>query len=95
MQYLDMGFYLGIGGVLTYEGQKKLTKTVEAMPIERLLLETDCPYLTPVPIRHNRERNSSVYLTYVRDRIAELKGLTPDEVEQISWDNACRFYGIS
>ncbi|MDO4960486.1 MAG: TatD family hydrolase [Eubacteriales bacterium] len=97
MQYLDMGFYLGIGGVLTYEGQKKLTKTVETMPVERILLETDCPYLTPAPVRKTIEksaRNSSVYLTYVRDRIAELKGVAPDVVERVTYENACRFYGI-
>ena len=92
--YLDMGFYLGIGGVLTYEGQKKLTKTVEFMPLDRILLETDCPYLTPVPIRKNRERNSSVYLSYVCDRIAEIKGLPREYIEQATWENACRFYGI-
>ena len=62
LEYIDMGFYIGIGGVLTYEGQKKLTKVVESMPLDRLLLETDCPYLTPVPIRKDRERNSSAYL---------------------------------
>lgn len=93
-EYLDMGFYLGIGGVLTYEGQKKLTKTVESMPLDRLLLETDCPYLTPVPIRKNRERNCSLYLNHVVDKIAELKGITPQEVEKTTWENAHRFYGI-
>lgn len=93
-QYLAMGFYLGIGGVLTYEGQKKLTKTVEFMPLDRILLETDCPYLTPVPIRKNRERNSSAYLGYVCDKIAEIKGLSRERVEQATWENACRFYGI-
>ncbi len=93
-QYLEMGFYIGIGGVLTYEGQKKLLKTVTEMPLDRLLLETDCPYLTPVPIRKNRERNNSAYLCYVRDKIAELKGISPEEVESATWQNACRFYRI-
>ena len=95
MQYLEMGYYIGIGGVLTYEGQKKLTKTVEAMPLDRILLETDCPYLTPVPIRKEQERNSSAYLTYVRDRIAEVRGITPEAVEAAAWENACRFYGLA
>lgn len=94
LRYIDMGFYLGIGGVLTYEGQKKLSKTVEAMPLNRLLLETDCPYLTPVPIRTDRERNSSAYLNYVVDKIAELRGITAGEVEAASWENAHIFYGI-
>lgn len=94
-QYLDMGFYIGIGGVLTYEGQKKLTKTVMEMPLDRLLLETDCPYLTPVPVRKERERNYSAYLTFVRDRIAEIRGISPEEVEAAAFENACRFYRIT
>ena len=93
-QYLDLGFYIGVGGVLTYEGQKKLSKTVLEMPLDRLLLETDCPYRTPVPLRKEKERNYSPYLSYVRDRIAELKSITPEEAEQAAWENACRFYGI-
>lgn len=96
LQYVDMGFYLGIGGVITYAGQKKLTKTLEAVPMERVLLETDCPYLTPAPARadHGWERNSSLYLPYVIEKIAEIKGMVPREVEQITWDNANRFFGI-
>ncbi len=93
-KYLDMGFYIGIGGVLTYEGQKKLTKVVEALPMDRLLLETDCPYLTPVPVRTDRERNLSGYLRFVVDRISELKGIDKAEIEAVSWENANRFYGI-
>lgn len=94
LEYLDMGFYIGIGGVLTYEGQKKLTKVVKSMPLDRLLLETDCPYLTPVPIRKDRERNSSAYLNYVVDKICELRGISAEEIESLSWNNAHRFYGI-
>ena len=94
IEYMDMGFYIGIGGVLTYDGQKKLTKVVQSMPLDRLLLETDCPYLTPVPIRKDRERNSSAYLNYVVDKICELRGISVEETESLSWDNAHRFYGI-
>lgn len=96
LNYIEMGYYLGIGGVLTYEGQKKLTKTVEAVPMERILLETDCPYLTPVPIREKGKwsRNSSEYLPYVIRKIAGIKKTTPEEVERITWENANRFYRI-
>lgn len=96
LNYLDMGFYLGFGGVITYEGQRKLTKVLEATPIDRILLETDCPYLTPDPIRvpGTYVRNSSRYLKYVIEKIAAIKGLTPLEVEDATWENAKRFYGI-
>ncbi len=94
IKYLNMGYYIGVGGVLTYDGQKKLTRVVEMLPMDRLLLETDCPYLTPVPIRKDRERNLSNYLNFVVDKISELKGLSREEVEAATWDNAHRFYGI-
>ena len=96
LEYLDMGYYLGFGGVITYEGQKKLTKALEATPLERILLETDCPYLTPVPVREKGHwsRNSSAYLPHVIERIAEIKKVAPEEIERITWDNACRFYRI-
>ena len=90
--YIKMGFYLGFGGVVTYEGQRKLTKVLGVTPIERIVLETDCPYLAPAP--HRYERNSSLYLPLVRDKIAEIKGLIPEEVEQATWENALRVYRI-
>ena len=92
-EYVRMGFYLGLGGVVTYEGQKKLTKVLAAVPLSQIVLETDCPYLAPVP--HRGERNNSTYLAYVRDRIAELKGVSPEEIERVTWENACRVYGIA
>ena len=91
-EYVSMGYYLGFGGVVTYEGQRKLTKVLEHVSIEHILLETDCPYLAPTP--HRGERNSSLYLPAVRDRIAEIKGLSPDEVEKITWENGCRLFGL-
>ena len=95
-EYLEMGCYLGFGGVITYEGQKKLTKSLEITPLDRILIETDCPYLTPVPIREKgtEVRNDSTYLPYVIKRVAEIKGVEPQEIEDISFKNACRFYGI-
>ena len=92
-EYLKMGFYLGIGGVLTFKNAKKLKEAVEIAPIERLLLETDCPYLAPVPNRG--KRNDSTNIHYVAEELARLKGMTPEEVIRITEENARRFYRIS
>lgn len=91
-EYLNMGFYLGIGGVVTFTNAKKLKEVVTYMPMDRLVLETDCPYLSPVPNRG--KRNSSLNLPYVADAVASLKGITPTEVIQISRENAYRLYRI-
>ena len=91
-QYLSMGFYLGIGGVLTFTNGRKLKEVVEYAPLESLLLETDCPYLAPVP--HRGKRNSSLYLPYVVQEIARLKNIDYDTVIRVTCENAKRFYGI-
>ena len=93
---LGMGFYLGFGGVITYEGQKKLTKVLEITPADRILIETDCPYLTPAPVRIKEVnvRNDSTYLSYVINRAAEIRGMEPKELEAISYENGCRFYNV-
>ncbi len=90
--YTDMGFYLGIGGVVTFKNSRKLKKVVTNIPLEHLLLETDCPYMAPEPNRG--KRNSSLYLTSVVDTIAELKGITPEEVEDVTWNNAMDLFQI-
>ena len=89
-QYLDMGLYLGIGGVVTYKNGRKLKEVVQKAPLSRLLLETDCPYLSPVPYRG--KRNCSLNLPLVAEAIAELKGITREEVIKATWENACRVY---
>ena len=61
-------------------------------PLDRILIETDAPYLTPVPFRG--KRNHSAHLSYVIEKLAEWKGVTPAEMERITWDNAVRFYGL-
>ncbi len=91
-EYRKMGLYLGIGGVLTFKNAKKLKETVLESPMEYLLLETDCPYLAPVPNRG--KRNDSRMLKYVVQELAALKGITPEEVIRITEENARRFYGI-
>ena len=88
--YAELGFYLGIGGVVTYKTSKKLKKVVEGMPLERLLLETDCPYLSPETKRG--ERNTSLNLHEVVREIAKIKGTTEKEVEKVTWDNAEKLF---
>lgn len=85
-----MGYFIGVGGVLTFKNARKLVQTVEAIPMERILLETDCPYMAPEP--HRGSRNSSLNLPYVVAKIAELKGITTEEVERITEENAYRLF---
>ena len=73
-----MGFYFGFGGVVTFKNAKKAVEAVEAIPIEKLLLETDCPYMAPEPNRG--KRNYSGYLPYVAEEIAALKGAAAEDV---------------
>lgn len=91
-EYLDMGFYLGIGGVITFKNAKKLKEVVEYAPIEQIVLETDCPYLAPEPNRG--KRNSSLNLVYVAREIAKLKNMEYDKVLEITYQNAKDMYGI-
>ena len=85
-----LGFYFGIGGVLTFKNGKKLREALEVMPLDRILLETDCPYLAPVPFRG--KRNSSLLLPYVVEVLAECRGITTEEVERITKENAERLF---
>ena len=89
----ELGFYLGIGGVVTFKNAKKIKEVVAATPLEYIILETDCPYLAPVPYRG--KRNCSLYLPYVVQAIAELKGVSPEEVERITEENARRLFLFS
>ena len=91
-EYVKMGYYIGVGGVVTFKNAKKLKQVVQEIPLERILLETDCPYLAPVPFRG--KRNSSLNLPYVAEAIAELKGTTAEEVIQQTEKNARELYGL-
>ena len=88
--FLNMGYYFGIGGVLTFKNAKKLREAVEYIPMDRLLIETDSPYLAPEPYRG--KRNCSLYLPYVVDALAEIKGLTPEEVITITRENGLSLF---
>jgi TatD DNase family protein len=91
-EYLKMGYYLGIGGVVTYKNGRRLKETVEEAPLDRLLLETDCPYLAPEP--HRGTRNSSLHLPLVIQEIARLKGLSETEVEEATAQNAKELFHV-
>lgn len=88
--FLKMGFFIGIGGVVTFKNAKKLKEAVEYIPVERIVVETDSPYLAPEPNRG--KRNDSSKLPLVISEIARIKQLLPKQVEEITWQNACRLY---
>lgn len=90
--FLEMGFYFGIGGVLTFKNAKKLKEAVEYIPLDRIVLETDCPYLAPEPNRGRR--NSSLNLPYVAEALAQLKGISEEDLRAALWQNAMNLYRL-
>ena len=88
-----MGFYFGVGGVGTFKNGRKLKEVVEYAPLDRIVLETDCPYLAPEPFRGHR--NQSGYIDLVAEKIAEIKNVTKDEVIEATRNNALRVYNIA
>ena len=91
-EYLNMGFYIGIGGVVTFKNAEKLKEVAEYVPLDRILLETDCPYMAPEP--HRGKRNSSLYLTYVAEKLADIKGMDVEKVYEKTRENGKRMYRI-
>lgn len=91
-EFIRMGYYIGVGGVVTFKNAKKLKETVESIPLERILLETDCPYMAPEPYRGTR--NDSSNIPYVIAKIAELKGITAEEVEHVTEQNARKLFSL-
>lgn len=92
-EYVKRGYYIGVGGVVTYKNARKLVEVVEAIPLENLVIETDCPYLSPVPNRG--KRNDSANLKYVLEKICEIKGADEETVRGQLWKNAHRLYEIT
>ncbi len=91
-EFVKMGFYIGVGGVVTFKNARKLVEVAKEIPLEHLLLETDCPYLAPVPFRG--KRNSSLYLPYVVEKIAQIRGISEEEVIRVTEENARRMYRL-
>lgn len=88
----DMGWYLGFDGPVTYKNNVRAAEVLAVCPPDRILIETDSPYLTPVPYRGRR--NDSSMLVYVAERIGEITGMSAGEIEDLTTENALRFFGI-
>ncbi len=91
-EYIKMGFYIGIGGVLTFKNAKKLKEVAEIIPLDRIVLETDSPYLAPEPNRG--KRNSSLNIPYIIEELAQIRGVSIEEIECITMKNAKQLYRI-
>lgn len=91
-EYVKMGLFIGVGGVVTFSKAKKLKETVAAIPMDNIVIETDCPYLAPVPYRG--KRNSSLNLPLVLAEIASIKGISEEEAADITFANAMRLYHL-
>ncbi|WP_096017043.1 TatD family hydrolase [Campylobacter lanienae] len=89
---LSSKFYYGIGGVLTFKNAKKLVEILPKIPLNRLLIETDAPYLTPEP--HRGKRNEPAFTTFVADKMSDILGMSRDEIEGLTTQNASRLFGI-
>lgn len=91
-ELIKMGFYFGIGGSLTFKNNKKTPEAARIIPMERILLETDSPYLSPVPMRGSR--NSPAYIKYVAEKLAEIKDVSPEQICNTALNNAYNFFNI-
>ena len=92
-ELLRRGWYLGFDGPVTYKNARKALEVLQIVPPERILVETDSPYMSPVPLRG--KRNDSSNLVYIINKIAEIKGMTPAEIEAVTWENGKRLFGIA
>ncbi|MBY0064629.1 MULTISPECIES: TatD family hydrolase [Priestia] len=92
-QCMDMNMYISFGGPVTFKNAKKPKEVATELPLDKLLIETDCPYLTPHPFRG--KRNEPGYVSYVAEQIAELKGITYEELADITTANAKKLFGIN
>lgn len=90
--YLNLGLYVSLSGAVTFKNAPKLTEVAQNMPIDRLLVETDCPFMTPVPLRG--KRNEPAYTVHTVNKIAEIRGMDPEEVAEITTNNALKAFGI-
>lgn len=91
-QYVKLGAYISIAGPVTYKNARKTVEVVESIPLERILIETDSPYLTPMP--HRGKRNEPMHVRFVCEKIAQIKDIPYEEVEQVTNENARRYFNI-
>ncbi|MBQ9414185.1 MAG: TatD family hydrolase [Clostridia bacterium] len=92
-EILKLGMYIGLGGVVTFKNARKTVEVAEMIPLDRLLLETDAPYMSPVPYRG--QRNDSAKIAFVAEKIAEIRSMSADEVIEVTTGNAKRLFGIA
>jgi len=93
--YLDLGLHIGITGIITMKSRgTQLREMVPGIPVDRLLIETDAPYLTPSPERNRHRRNEPAFVKSVLLKLAEVRGEDPEELAQVVWENTCRLYGL-
>jgi len=91
-RYLAEGFYIAFGGSVTFKNASKVMRAAQAVPLGRLLIETDCPYLTPEPMRGRT--NQPAYVRFVAQKLSEIKGIAPEEIAEITRANAMRLFKI-
>ena len=89
---LKLGYYIGVTGVVTFKNAKVIKEVVKEVPLERLLVETDCPYMAPTP--HRGKRNQSNYIEYIIEKIMEIKNLDRDTIEKNTINNTKRLFNI-
>ena len=89
-EYIKMGFHIGVGGVVTFKNSRKLQEVVEDIPLEKIVLETDSPYMAPVPFRGTR--NSALNIPYIAEKIAEIKDIPVEKVYDTTYANALEMY---
>ncbi|MDO8505084.1 MAG: TatD family hydrolase [bacterium] len=90
LQYVALGFHVGFTGVITFKNAERYGEVIRGLPLERILVETDCPYLTPAP--HRGKRNEPLYVRYVAEKIAEIKGMDKEAVETQLFENTLRVF---
>lgn len=91
-EFIKIGFYIGIGGVITFKNAKSLKNVCKEIPLSKILIETDCPYMTPVP--HRGKRNESSYVKYVLDEVVKIKEVPLEEAEKVIYESTCNLFGI-
>ena len=91
-EILELGWYISFTGVVTFKNARRAVEVAEKMPIERLMIETDSPYMSPEPVRGRR--NSSLNVRYIAEKIAALRGMTTEELAEVTMENGKRFFGI-
>ena len=90
--YLDLGLTISLSGAVTFKNAPKLSEVARNVPADRLLIETDCPYMAPVPLRG--QRNEPAFIAHTFAKVAELRGVGPDQLAEQLWENSNRIMGI-